>query len=172
MAGLSVARRRIARVLLVGSVLAGVDQLAKHRASTHLEAGALELGPGLRLRRVLNPGLAWSWGESWPAPLRRGLGVAGASLALLAILTLAGRSPVSLGGLGLLAGGLAGNLIDRARTGAVVDFLELGYLGRPVVNLADLFLVGGALALALGLAGCPAHLGRVWRAAWQAAGRS
>jgi signal peptidase II len=41
--------------------------------------------------------------------------------------------------LGLIAGGIAGNLIDRVRLGCVVDFLDF-YVGRhhwPAFNIAD-----------------------------------
>jgi signal peptidase II len=41
--------------------------------------------------------------------------------------------------LGLIAGGAAGNLIDRIRLGSVIDFLDI-YIGRhhwPAFNLAD-----------------------------------
>jgi signal peptidase II len=50
-------------------------------------------------------------------------------------------------GLGLVIGGALGNLLDRARFGYVVDFIELPYW--PIFNLADACIVvgGGLLAL-------------------------
>ena len=48
--------------------------------------------------------------------------------------------------LGLIAGGAAGNLIDRLRFGAVIDFLDL-YVGRyhwPAFNIADSAICVGA----------------------------
>lgn len=141
--------RRLIRVLAVAAVLAAVDQIAKRRAVAHLEGEpAAVLGPGVRLRLVENDGLAWSAGRDLPLEVRRGLGVGGALLALAAVLFAARANPApTLPALGLLAGGLTGNLIDRLVRGPVVDFLELGLPGRPVVNLADGFLVAGAVGL-------------------------
>lgn len=52
--------------------------------------------------------------------------------------------------LGLLLGGGLGNILDRLyQSGAVTDFISIGSL--PVFNLADLFVLLGALALAAGL---------------------
>ncbi len=53
-------------------------------------------------------------------------------------------------GLGLLLGGGLGNILDRLyQAGAVTDFISIGSL--PVFNLADLFVLLGALTLAAGL---------------------
>jgi signal peptidase II len=56
--------------------------------------------------------------------------------------------------LGLILGGAAGNLLDRARLGHVVDFLDV-YVGRhhwPAFNVADSGIcVGVAILLAEGL---------------------
>ena len=52
--------------------------------------------------------------------------------------------PVALA-LGLIAGGAAGNLLDRLRFDTVVDFLRIGPL--PAFNLADVCLLLGALGL-------------------------
>jgi len=52
--------------------------------------------------------------------------------------------------LGLLAGGAAGNLVDRLlrdHGGAVVDFIDLQWW--PVFNLADAAITCGAVALVL-----------------------
>lgn len=56
--------------------------------------------------------------------------------------------------LGLVAGGAAGNLIDRVRSGrGVVDFLDVGIgaLRWPTFNVADIAVSCGAVALALSL---------------------
>lgn len=56
--------------------------------------------------------------------------------------------------LALIAGGAAGNLIDRVRFGAVIDFLDL-YVGRyhwPAFNIADSAIcVGAGLFLILNI---------------------
>ena len=56
--------------------------------------------------------------------------------------------------LGLVAGGAAGNLIDRIRSGrGVVDFLDVGVgsLRWPTFNLADIAVSCGGIALAIAL---------------------
>lgn len=45
-------------------------------------------------------------------------------------------------GITLVGGGAAGNLIDRAKTGLVVDFLDFRFW--PVFNIADIAIVAGA----------------------------
>lgn len=55
--------------------------------------------------------------------------------------------------LGLIVGGVIGNLIDRILYGAVVDFLAFdifGY-GFPVFNIADIGITLGFLTLAVGI---------------------
>ena len=52
-------------------------------------------------------------------------------------------------GLGLVLGGALGNLIDRLRTGLVVDFLDF-YIGEyhwPAFNVADIAITCGAFAV-------------------------
>ncbi len=54
-------------------------------------------------------------------------------------------SSLSLTSLGLIYGGILGNLIDRLLYRAVTDYL-LFYLGNnsfPIFNLADIFITGG-----------------------------
>ena len=56
--------------------------------------------------------------------------------------------------LGLVAGGAAGNLIDRIRSArGVVDFLDVGIgaLRWPTFNVADIAVSCGAIALAISL---------------------
>jgi signal peptidase II len=53
-------------------------------------------------------------------------------------------------GVGLLAGGAAGNLADRARLGYVVDFVSVGRW--PNFNVADSAITVGAVILITGWA--------------------
>ncbi len=63
--------------------------------------------------------------------------------------------------IGLIAGGAAGNLLDRLRLGAVVDFLDFYYKGHhwPAFNVADSAITVGVSLLILQqiLAGKNAH---------------
>jgi len=53
--------------------------------------------------------------------------------------------------LGLIIGGALGNVVDRLRFGAVVDFLDLHVLGYhwPAFNVADSAITVGAIVLIL-----------------------
>ena len=62
---------------------------------------------------------------------------------------LSGGSRLMEVGLGLVAGGALGNLIDRVRIGRVIDFLD--FRVWPVFNLADTAIVVGAGLLIWGL---------------------
>jgi len=53
----------------------------------------------------------------------------------------AGNSRPTAAALGLIEGGITGNLIDRITTGAVIDFINFHVW--PVFNLADVFIVSG-----------------------------
>ena len=50
---------------------------------------------------------------------------------------------------GLIIGGAVGNVIDRVRFGAVIDFIHVhyGWFDWPVFNLADSFIFVGAVLL-------------------------
>jgi len=82
-------------------------------------------------------------------------------VAVVAIIVLARMSRTSPIGdrfrqlaLGLVAGGAAGNLVDRVRSArGVVDFLDVGIgtLRWPTFNVADIAVSCGAIALALSL---------------------
>jgi signal peptidase II len=70
---------------------------------------------------------------------------------VLAWLLFAGRVATTLtqAGLALLAGGAAGNLLDRLLHGAVTDFLELhaGSYYWPAFNVADSAITAGAVLM-------------------------
>jgi signal peptidase II len=97
------------------------------------------LGPYVRLTLVRNPGAAFGTGTSWTVALSLV-----AIAAVLTVLVLSRRvgSPGWAVALGLLLGGVAGNLTDRlfrspgVLRGHVVDFLQLP--NWPVFNLADI----------------------------------
>ena len=69
-------------------------------------------------------------------------------------LAVARDQPLTAAGLGLVIGGAVGNMIDRVRFGAVVDFLDFHALGYhwPAFNVADSAIcIGAALLLVDGL---------------------
>ena len=72
---------------------------------------------------------------------------------LLAWLLLTGRvaGAPTQAGLALLAGGAAGNLLDRLLRGAVTDFIELhaGSFYWPAFNVADSAITAGAVLMVI-----------------------
>jgi len=53
--------------------------------------------------------------------------------------------PLAVWSLILVLGGGIGNLIDRVRLGFVVDMFNLQFMNYPVFNVADIFVVCGAI---------------------------
>lgn len=77
------------------------------------------------------------------------IGISVGALVIIASLVRSSRDRLYAFALSLIAGGAAGNLLDRAREGSVVDFLEF-YIGTfywPAFNVADT-----AISIGVGLA--------------------
>ena len=55
--------------------------------------------------------------------------------------------PTGLWALASIAGGAVGNLIDRIRLGYVIDMIEVTFMEFAVFNVADCFVVCGAILL-------------------------
>jgi signal peptidase II len=80
--------------------------------------------------------------------------ILGASLLLVYALVLRHRfsplnSLLAWTALGLVLGGIVGNLIDRLRLGGVTDFISVGWW--PAFNIADSAIVVGAILFAVSL---------------------
>ncbi len=134
-----------------------LDQLGKWAALTALDPG----NPPLRVTPFFNLVLVWNRGVSF-GMFNSGGAFAPWLLSGLALAVVVGlviwlkRSDQLLTGLGLglVIGGALGNVIDRIRFGAVVDFLDfhLASYHWPAFNLADAGIcVGAVLMLADGL---------------------
>jgi signal peptidase II len=78
-------------------------------------------------------------------------------LAALATRLLPEGGLVAAVAIGMIFGGAAGNLIDRARFGAVVDFLDFYWRGWhwPAFNVADSAISVGVALLALRMLTAP-----------------
>ena len=150
-------------VLLLAAVIVVADQVSKTAALAHLVPGhPVVLADGwLSLTLVMNPGLAFGLlGTLEPA--WRWL-VAALSIVALLVLARVALRVLPTGGLagviaiGLIFGGAVGNLIDRARFGAVVDFLDFYWRGYhwPAFNVADSAISVGVALLALRLLVAP-----------------
>ncbi len=98
----------------------------------------------------VNPGMAFGLLSESASKVVSLLLIAGslAVVLLLAWLLITGRAGDFVGqaGLALIAGGAAGNLVDRLLHGGVTDFLELraGSFVWPAFNLADSAITIGA----------------------------
>ena len=147
-------------MILAGSTALAVlvlDQLTKLLALERLLPGVpVRLVDGFfSLTLVMNPGLAFGMLSSTPSAWR--WVVALLSMGALVVLTVVGARLVPDGGiatrlgLGLIFGGAVGNLIDRGRFGAVVDFLDFYWRGYhwPAFNVADSAISVGVGLLAL-----------------------
>jgi len=129
--------------------------LALERLPPGLPVGVIDGFFSLTL--VMNPGLAFGLLSSTPTAWR--WIVALLSMGALAVLGVVGMRLLPEGGwaarlaLGLIFGGAIGNLIDRGRFGAVVDFLDFYWRGYhwPAFNVADSAISVGVTLLALRL---------------------
>jgi signal peptidase II len=150
---------RPARHLLSG-LLAGAVVLAADQASKAAVLGLIDLPARgqIVLAPVLNLTMVWNRGVTFG--LLTGLGVWGSwLLAAVAIAVVAAlglwlcraESRVVALALGAIAGGAIGNVIDRLRFGAVVDFIDahLGAWHWYVFNVADAAIVCGVAALVI-----------------------
>ncbi len=130
--------------LVTAGVVVALDQVTKSLVRDGIVPGDhVDLFPGLQLSNVRNTGVAFGALEG------AGLAVAvliGLSLALLLVYFFVNRRlPLLWLPVGMLVGGAAGNLIDRAREGAVVDFIDP--VGWPAFNVADSCIVVGVVVL-------------------------
>ena len=144
---------RLAYVLAAAVVI--LDQLSKAWVlnGLHLaQRGQIQVLPIFRLTMVMNRGVSFGLLRA-DDPFGRWL-LVGAALAVVTILAVWVRRadrPLFATALGLVIGGALGNnLIDRARLGEVVDFLDFSGLYFPwVFNLADSAITVGVALLLL-----------------------
>lgn len=134
---------------LVG--LVGCDHATKYAAESSLrgEAPRSVIDGAVALEYHQNPGVAFNNERVLPASARMPVIVV-VGCGALAALTIAlyrrrGKLTVETAALLLIAGGAAGNLLDRLLRGYVVDFVHVEHW--PVFNVADVWLVAGALLM-------------------------
>jgi signal peptidase II len=132
------------RALVTAGVVVALDQVTKAIVKDEVLPGDhVDVFPGLQLSNVRNTGVAFGALEG------AGLAVAiliGLSLTLLIGYFVVNRElPLLWLPVGMLVGGAAGNLVDRAREGAVVDFIDP--VGWPAFNVADSCIVVGVVLL-------------------------
>jgi signal peptidase II len=138
---------------LVLVAVAGLDQATKALALTTLVPGeSTNVFFALDLSLSRNTGIAFGAlaGASDTAIVAL---VAVAVGALLAFFAARATRPMLWLPVGMVLGGAAGNLIDRARVGAVLDFIDPTFW--PAFNLADAAIVVGVLGVLYVAEGAP-----------------
>lgn len=146
-------------VLLLGACVVLADQVTKALVLERLAPGvSVDVVAGfLSLTLVMNPGLAFGLLGDLPAAWRWIVALlsllALLVLARLALRVLAEGSMLDRAAIGLIFGGAVGNLVDRARFGAVVDFIDVHYRGFHwwAFNVADAAITMGVALLAIRL---------------------
>ena len=144
-------------ILVIVTTVVVLDQATKAlvREIVPLHA-SISIVPGLLdLTHVRNTGAAFGILNATDFPFKSAVMAMVAAVALLAIATYAVRS-TSHGrtaqiGLGLILGGAIGNLIDRAMTGYVIDFVDVYWRSYHfwAFNVADAAITVGAALLVL-----------------------
>lgn len=135
------------------------DQFSKHLAIEGLTPGTTRpvLGDLLQWHLVYNPGAAFSLGEGVTWIFTLAMAVVAAIIVWLAVTRI--RSRVWAVVLGLLLGGVLGNLVDRVfrepgfAVGHVVDFILTPWMWfwttPAIYNVADMFIVTMMISVAV-----------------------
>lgn len=146
-------RRRTTMPALVAAITLVLDQTTKMWIRANLPMGdEIAVWPGVvHLSHVLNRGAAWGMleGQRWLL-VAVTIGVLAGAVAMARSVARSGSLAAS--GLGLIAGGAVGNLIDRVRFGTVTDMIDLDtpfswVRHFPVFNVADSALTVGVCLL-------------------------
>ena len=148
----------IGKLRLLGLTLATaifvLDQLSKWWILTDV----MSIPTVIRITSFFNIVLAWNRGISfgmfdsgspWSSWIL--IAVALVIVIFLSIWLMRGESMLSVLAIGSIIGGALGNVVDRIRFGAVVDFLDFHIGGShwPAFNVADSAITLGAAALIL-----------------------
>jgi signal peptidase II len=146
----------LARGLVTAVLVAALDQLSKAAVLTYFSGRAL--GDYQIVTSFFNFVLTYNRGISFGL-FNGGAGLnalvfslaAAAIVALLMFWLSRVESPFLAVAIGLIIGGAVGNVIDRIRLGAVVDFLDfhVGSLHWPAFNVADSAICIGVAAMLL-----------------------
>ncbi|HWC26203.1 MAG TPA: signal peptidase II [Solirubrobacteraceae bacterium] len=138
------ARRAWARAMLVLTAVLAADQAVKALVVASLERGEQrDLVAGVKLVNTRNTGVAF--GQLQDGGALVAVVIAIAIAALLAYFARHAGEPLMWLPTGMLLGGALGNVADRIREGAVVDFLKLPYW--PAFNVADASITIGVVIL-------------------------
>jgi signal peptidase II len=143
------------RAYIIAAVVLILDQLTKYwilSVARLPEGGTMEVLWPLQFTRIWNEGVSFGLLQAGHDLIRWGM--VAFNLGVAVLLSFWARSQVRLlpaVGLGLLIGGAVGNAIDRARFGAVVDFIDVQRLGffPWIFNIADSGITIGVIMILL-----------------------
>ena len=142
----------VARAIATAGAIVAIDQATKQAVVASIPRGESEnVFFGLDLTNTRNTGVAF--GALQGGGLVVTLLIALSLAVLVAYFALHAATPWLWLPVGMLIGGALGNLADRAREGAVIDFIDP--IAWPAFNLADASIVLGVLALLYVLEGRP-----------------
>jgi signal peptidase II len=146
----------LSRGLFTAVLFTVLDQLSKAAVLAHFAGRAL--GDRETVTSFFNLALTYNRGISFGL-FNGGAGLnsvifslaAAAIVAILVFWLSRVESPFLAVAIGLIIGGAVGNVVDRIRLGAVVDFLDFhaGYLHWPAFNVADSAICIGVAAMLL-----------------------
>ena len=160
------------RWLGLSALVVLADQTSKAYIARHFgEFEVTRVLPILEITRMQNVGAAFSLlasASGWQRWFFIALAL-GVSLAIVNWLVRPRANPGVLlpAGLACILGGAVGNLIDRARLGYVVDFLDLYWRNHhwPTFNVADVGITVGVVLLMIDMAFSPKEPGDASRPA-------
>lgn len=146
-------RSSLKLILLIAVSAAVLDQLSKAIVLIYLpENSSMEIIPGFfNLVHFKNPGAAFGIlkdNGQWKTVFLSLASVA--AIVIIGFLLRDAKDTLTRVSLSLIAGGAAGNLVDRIRFGTVVDFLDFHLKGFhwPAFNVADSCItIGVVLAI-------------------------
>jgi len=143
-------KQRIRLSVFIALSVIVLDQITKYLARTHIGAyESIELLPMLNLVNVQNRGAAFGMFRSFGNMFFISISVA--ALIFMSWVIIKDKEDHRI--FALLAGGAAGNLIDRLTLGYVVDFVDVAAAGHhwPAFNVADSALSIGMVFMALSI---------------------
>jgi signal peptidase II len=142
-------------IALLAVLVLAADQFTKNLALANLpyQQSVSVWGEFLQFYLTRNPGAAFSLGEdvTWVFTII----LAAAAIAVVVLGVTRVRSKIWMIVLGLLLGGIAGNLTDRLLrdpafgVGHVIDFIHTPWMMPAIYNVADIFIVTMMICVAL-----------------------
>jgi signal peptidase II len=148
----AVPSRNIERWLWLAGVIVLLDQLSKWLVLAWLQPGdSIYVAPFFNWVLTFNPGAAFSFlsdAGGWQRWFFTALALAISAWIVSLLPRHSGEFTISLA-LTLILGGALGNVIDRLRFGAVVDFIQWHAAGFywPAFNIADAAISVGAVLM-------------------------